>query len=100
MRRSSFETAMRTYYGGKGVLKAVVNVNEIIAPVLIGIDPMRQAEIDRIIIDLNGTPNKSRLGANTILSVSMVVARAAAISCGLPLYAYLAVPAPASSPCR
>ena len=79
-------------YGGKGVHKAVVNVNEKIAPVLIGMDPMRQAEIDRFMIDLDDTPNKNRLGANAILSVSMAVARAAALSCGLPLYAYLGGP--------
>ena len=79
-------------YGGKGVLKAVTNVNEVIAPQLVGMDPARQAEIDRMMIDLDGTPNKGKLGANAILGVSMAVARAAAIVCGLPLYAYLGGP--------
>ena len=79
----------RTRYGGKGVLKAVANVNEIIAPVLIDMDPAHQAEIDRLMILLDGTQNKQRLGANAIVSVSMAVARAAALSAGLPLYAYM-----------
>jgi len=76
-------------YGGKGVLKAVANVNAIIGPKLIGLDPARQAEIDRLLISLDGTPNKAKLGANAILGVSMAVARAAASSAGLPLYQYL-----------
>ena len=76
-------------YGGKGVLKAVANVNDSIAPKLVGLDPARQAEIDRLMIDLDGTPTKSKLGANAILGVSMAVARAAATAAGLPLYAYL-----------
>ncbi len=76
-------------YGGKGVLKAVANVNEMIAPNLLGLDPSRQAEIDRLMIDLDGTPTKSKLGANAILGVSMAVARAAALAAELPLYAYL-----------
>jgi enolase len=76
-------------YGGKGVMKAVANVNKLIAPKLIGIDPTRQAEIDYLMISLDGTPNKAKLGANAILGVSMAVARAAAISASLPLYAYL-----------
>ncbi|HPC83528.1 MAG TPA: phosphopyruvate hydratase [Thermoanaerobaculaceae bacterium] len=76
-------------FGGKGVLRAVRNVNEIIAPELIGKDPSRQAEIDRLLIDLDGTPNKARLGANATLGVSMAVARAAAAAAGLPLFAYL-----------
>ena len=76
-------------YGGKGVLKAVANVNGNIAPKLVGLDPARQAEIDRLMIELDGTPTKSKLGANAILGVSMAVARAAAASAGLPLYAYL-----------
>jgi enolase len=79
-------------YGGKGVLKAVENVKRIIAPKLIGIDPARQAEIDRLMIELDGTPNKNRLGANAILGVSMAAARAAAIDAGLPLYEYLGGP--------
>jgi enolase len=76
-------------YGGKGVLKAVANVNGTIAPKLVGLDPARQAEIDRLMIDLDGTPTKSKLGANAILGVSMAVARVAALAAELPLYAYL-----------
>ena len=79
----------RTRYGGKGVLKAVANVNEIIASVLIDMDPAHQAEIDRLMILLDGTQNKQRLGANAIVSVSMAVARVAALAAGLPLYAYM-----------
>ena len=79
-------------YGGKGVLKACANVNERIAPKLIGIDPSRQGAIDRLMIDLDGTPNKAKLGANAILGVSMAGARAAAAVAGLPLYAYLGGP--------
>ncbi|EGV32767.1 Enolase [Thiorhodococcus drewsii AZ1] len=76
-------------YGGKGVLKALANVNDTIAPALAGCDPRQQAQIDQAMIDLDGTENKARLGANAILGVSQAVARAAAQSCGLPLYAYL-----------
>ncbi len=76
-------------YGGKGVLKAVENVNTVIASQVVGHDPTRQAEIDRLMIELDGTPNKGNLGANAILGVSMAVARAAASRVGLPLYAYL-----------
>jgi enolase len=76
-------------YGGKGVRKAVANVKELIAPKLIGHDPTRQEEIDRLLIELDGTPNKAKLGANAILGVSMAVARAAASVTGLPLYTYL-----------
>jgi len=76
-------------YGGKGVLKAVDNVNKIIAPQIIGLDPVDQAQIDRLMIELDGTPNKKKLGANAILGVSMAVARAAAKSANLSLYAYL-----------
>ena len=76
-------------YGGKGVLKAVANVNEILAPVLIGLDAEKQAELDRRMIELDGTANKGKLGANAILGVSMAVARAAAVEAHLPLYAYL-----------
>ncbi len=79
----------RTRYGGKGVLKAVAHVNEVIAPVLIDMDPTHQAEIDRLMILLDKTPNKSKLGANAIISVSMAVARAAAHAADIPLYAYL-----------
>ena len=79
-------------YDGKGVLKAVSNVNKIIAPKIIGMDPSRQAEIDHMMIELDGTPNKTKLGANAILGVSMAAARAASISANLPLYAYLGGP--------
>jgi len=77
-------------YGGKGTLQAVQNVNKTIAPALIGMDPLAQEQIDRRMIDLDGQPNKGRLGANAMLSVSMAVARAAAQSLSTPLYAYLA----------
>lgn len=76
-------------YLGKGVLKAVQNVNEIIAEEVIGLDAAEQPYIDGIMIDLDGTPNKSKLGANAILGVSMAVAKAAANYFGLPLYQYL-----------
>jgi enolase 1/2/3 len=76
-------------YGGKGVRKAVTNVVEKIGPAVTGLDPTRQAEIDGLMISLDGTPNKSALGANAMLGVSMAVARAAAQSAKLPLYAYL-----------
>ncbi|MCS7033454.1 MAG: phosphopyruvate hydratase [Phycisphaerae bacterium] len=76
-------------YLGRGVLKAVENINSKIAPELIGLDPRDQEHIDRLMIDLDGTPNKAKLGANAILAVSMAVARAAAEACGLPLYRYL-----------
>ena len=76
-------------FGGKGVRKAVDNVNSVIAPHLKGLDPTAQAQIDKLMIDLDATPNKAALGANAILGVSQAVARAAAASCGLPLYAYL-----------
>src|SRR4030042_905355 len=76
-------------YGGKGVLKAVDNVNRIIAPEVIGKNSASQAEIDRLMIALDGTPNKGKLGASAILGVSMAVAKSAAVSAGLPLYAYL-----------
>ncbi len=76
-------------YGGKGVLKAVQNINEIISQELIGLDAENQAEIDKKMIELDGTPNKSRLGANAILAVSMAVARAMANELGISLYRYL-----------
>jgi enolase 1/2/3 len=79
-------------YGGKGVLQAVKNVNTVIAPEVIGRDPICQADIDRLMIELDGTPNKGRLGANAILGVSQAVVRAAALSSNLPLYAYLGGP--------
>jgi len=76
-------------YLGKGVLKAVENVNEIIAPEIIGMDATDQIGIDRTMVEMDGTPNKGKLGANAILGVSMAVAKAAAQSLGLPLYQYL-----------
>ena len=76
-------------YRGNGVLKAVDHVKTIIAPSLEGIDATRQPEIDAIMKELDGTPNKAKLGANAILGVSMAVARAAAAASDLPLYAYL-----------
>ncbi|MDD2599536.1 MAG: phosphopyruvate hydratase [Kiritimatiellae bacterium] len=79
----------KSRYLGKGTLKAVANVNEIIAIELIGYDVRDQVQIDRMMIDLDGTENKSKLGANAILSVSMAVADAAAKEQGLPLYRYI-----------
>jgi enolase len=76
-------------YLGKGVLKAVRNVNRVIGPKLIGFDATEQAFIDRMLIELDGTENKEKLGANAILGVSLAVARAASEGCGLPLYQYL-----------
>ena len=76
-------------YGGKGVLKAVQNVNEVIAPELTGMHAHEQALIDKMMIEMDGTENKSKLGANAILGVSMAVARAASISANIPLYEYL-----------
>ncbi|WP_314001461.1 phosphopyruvate hydratase [uncultured Paenibacillus sp.] len=76
-------------YLGKGVLKAVENVNELIAPEIIGLDALDQVAIDRAMIELDGTPNKGKLGANAILAVSMAVARAAADALDIPLYTYL-----------
>jgi len=74
---------------GKGVTKAVRNVNRVIGPKLVGYDATEQVLIDRMLIDLDGTENKGRLGANAILGASIAVARAAAEACGLPLYRYL-----------
>jgi len=79
----------KSRYAGKGVLKAVANVKGTIAPALIGMDASEQALIDRRMIEMDGTENKSKLGANAILGVSMAVARAAAQSARLPLYHYL-----------
>ena len=76
-------------YLGKGVLKAVENVNDIIAEEIIGMNVFYQNLIDKVLIELDGTPNKSRLGANAILGVSLAVAKAAAESLGLPLYRYV-----------
>ncbi|KHF41218.1 phosphopyruvate hydratase [Halalkalibacter okhensis] len=76
-------------YMGKGVLQAVENVNEVIAPELIGFDALDQLGIDQLMIELDGTDNKGKLGANAILGVSMAVAHAAADALGVPLYVYL-----------
>jgi len=76
-------------YGGKGVLKAVEFVNTEISEAIVGLDASEQAFVDRTLIDLDGTENKSRLGANAVLAVSMAVAKAAAEEAGLPLYRYL-----------
>ena len=76
-------------YLGKGVLKAVENVNDIIAEEIIGMNVFDQNLIDKVLIELDGTPNKSRLGANAILGVSLAVAKSAAESLGLPLYRYV-----------
>jgi enolase len=85
-------------YGGKGVLSAVASVNELIAPAIEGMDATGQREIDATLIDLDGTPNKSNLGANALLGVSLAVARAAAVSLGVPLYRYLGGPSAATLP--
>ncbi len=79
----------KSRYLGKGVLKAVENVNKIIAPAMIGLDATMQEQIDRRMLELDGTPNKARLGANAILSVSVAAAKAAAMFCESPLYRYL-----------
>jgi enolase len=76
-------------YNGKGVLQAVDNVNSIIAPEVVGMDALGQLDIDSLMIDLDGTPNKSKLGANAILGVSLAVARAAANYLDMPLYQYI-----------
>lgn len=79
----------KSRYLGKGVLKAVNNVNEIIAPEVVGYDAIDQVAIDELMIDLDGTANKGKLGANAILGVSLAVAKAAAASVNLPLYQYI-----------
>lgn len=79
-------------YGGKGVLQAVENINKLIAPEVAGHDATLQPAIDKIMIELDGTPNKSRLGANAILGVSLAVAKAAALQLDLPLFKYLGGP--------
>jgi enolase len=85
-------------YGGKGVLKAVSAVNEIIGPAIEGMDVTAQREIDRAIIELDGTPNKANLGANALLGVSLAIARAGAVSLGVPLFRYLGGPSAATLP--
>jgi enolase len=79
----------KSRYGGKGVLKAVDNVNTVIAEELFGMDALDQVGIDRLLLAMDGTPNKSKLGANAILAVSLATAKAAATALGLPLYRYL-----------
>ena len=79
-------------YGGRGVLQAVANVTEVIAPVIVGEEALDQRRVDRLLLDLDGTPDKSNLGANALLGVSLAVARAAADSLGLPLYRSLGGP--------
>ncbi len=79
----------KSHFGGKGTLKAVENVNTLIADELIGLDATEQKEIDMVMLELDGTPNKSKLGANAILGTSLAVAKAAANSLGLPLYRYI-----------
>ncbi len=85
-------------FGGKGVSQAVDNVRNTITPRLLGIDATRQEQIDQIMLDLDGTPNKANLGANAILAVSLANARAAAAGTGLPLYRYLGGPAARTLP--
>ncbi len=85
-------------YLGKGTLQAVANIHEEIAPVLLGIDAVEQVLIDQKMIDLDGTPNKGRLGANAILGVSLACAKAAAEATGLPLYRYLGGPSARTLP--
>jgi len=79
-------------FGGKGVLKAVDNINKIIGPELIGRDVIEQPNLDKLMIELDGTPNKKRLGANAICGVSLAIARTAATELGIPLYKYLGGP--------
>jgi enolase len=81
-----------TRFGGKGVLQAVTNVNEVIAPTIAGEEALDQRAVDGMLLDLDGTADKSKLGANAILGVSLAVARASAQSVGLPLYRYLGGP--------
>ncbi len=85
-------------YNGKGVLKAVEAVNEMLGPAIEGLDATAQREIDARLIEIDGTPNKSNVGANATLGVSLAVARAAAVSLALPLYRYLGGPAAATLP--
>ena len=76
-------------YSGKGVRKAVENVNAVIGPAIVGMDPFAQSLMDKTMIELDGTPNKGKLGANAILGISLALARAAADSLGIPLYRYI-----------
>ncbi|HNX37435.1 MAG TPA: phosphopyruvate hydratase [Candidatus Cloacimonadota bacterium] len=79
----------KSRYGGKGVLKAVANIDDIIALELLGFESTNQGTLDKIMLDLDGTPNKGKLGANAILAVSMAAARATAVELDMPLYRYL-----------
>ncbi len=79
----------KSRYGGKGVLQAVMNVREKLAPELLGLNVMDQVGLDRLLRDIDGTENKSRLGANALLGISLAAAKAAALECGLPLYKYV-----------
>src|SRR5437868_6554792 len=85
-------------YFGKGVQKAVDHVNTEICEAILGLDASEQAHIDRVLVDLDGTENKSRLGANAILAVSLACAKAAAEETGLPLYRYFGGAAPRRMP--
>ncbi|GAU38778.1 hypothetical protein TSUD_279310 [Trifolium subterraneum] len=79
----------KSVYGGKGVLNAVRNINEVLAPKLVGVDVRNQADVDAIMLEIDGTPNKSKLGANAILGVSLSVCRAGAGAKGVPLYKHI-----------
>ncbi|KAG7590054.1 Enolase [Arabidopsis suecica] len=79
----------KSVYGGKGVLQAIRNINELVAPKLIGVDVRNQADVDALMLELDGTPNKSKLGANAILGVSLSVCRAGAGAKGVPLYKHI-----------
>ncbi|GAA0151525.1 lyase [Lithospermum erythrorhizon] len=79
----------KNVYGGKGVLKAVENINKVLGPKLVGVDVRNQADVDAIMLDIDGTPNKSQLGANAILGVSLSVCRAGAAAKGVPLYKHI-----------
>lgn len=85
-------------YNGLGVRKAATTVNEVIGPALLGMDVTHQRQIDQLMIELDGTPNKARLGANSIVGVSLAVLKAAANSSGLPLYQYIGGPAACTLP--
>jgi enolase len=87
-----------TRFGGKGVSRAIRNVHDTIAPALVGIEATQQERIDQIMLDLDGTDNKAKLGANAILAVSLACARAAASQVGLPLFRYLGGPAARTLP--
>lgn len=75
---------------GKGVLGAVSNVNDVLGPAVLGMNPTAQEDVDQVMIDLDGTPNKAKLGANAILGVSLAVSKAGAASKGVPLYKHYA----------